>query len=99
MARSKPVVVGGQSQRPQELVLSPERPAKPLPEKKWSRERLYKLDRSSTQFLERLNKLLQDGEWIEGLKSLPENELMEPIDYLDNVRFISMLIKPCSPIS
>ena len=60
--------------------------------------RLYKLDRSSTQFPEQLNELLQDHEWVEGLKFLPEAQLVDLIGYLDDVRFISMLTKSCSPV-
>ena len=74
-----------------------EQPAKPLRDRERLRERLYKLDRSSIQFPEQLNELLQDDKWVEDLESLPEDELVELVDYLDNVRFISILTKPCSP--
>ena len=59
-------------------------------------KRLYELDRSSTQFLEPLDKLLQNEGWIKDLQRLSQHKLMEFIDYLDNVRFISMPYKPCS---
>ncbi|KAF9643100.1 kinase-like protein, partial [Thelephora ganbajun] len=48
-------------------------------------QRLYELDRSSTQFPEQLDKLLHDKEWIEDLKLLPEDELVELIGCLNNV--------------
>ena len=53
-------------------------------------QRLYELDRSPTQFPERLNELLQDGEWMEDIQRLSQHKLVELIDYLDNVRFISI---------
>ena len=59
-------------------------------------QRLYELDRSSAQFPERLDELLQDERWIKDLKRLSRHRLMGLIDYLDNVRFISMPSKPCS---
>ena len=82
---------------PQVPVPPMEQPVKPLRDNKRLRERLYKLDRSSIQFPEQLDELLQDHEWVEGAKSLPEDELVELIDYLDDVSFISMLTKLCSP--
>ena len=51
-------------------------------------QRLYELDRSSTRFPEQLNDLLHDEEWARQLKPLPEDELMELIGYLDDVRSI-----------
>ncbi|KAF9641912.1 kinase-like protein, partial [Thelephora ganbajun] len=48
-------------------------------------QRLYELDRSSTQFPEQLDKLLHDKEWIEDLKLLPEDELVELIGCLNDV--------------
>jgi len=51
--------------------------------------RLIQLDRTSTQFPEQLDKLLHDKEWVEGVQVLPEDELMEAIGYLDDVRLIS----------
>ena len=83
---------------PVPALLPPERPVKSLRERELLRERLYKLDRSSTRFPEQLDELLQNDEWAEDLESLPEDELMELIGHLDNVRFISMLTKSCSPI-
>jgi len=53
-------------------------------------QRLYELDGSSTRFPEQLDELLHDKEWVKGLELLPEGELMELVDYLDNVRSISM---------
>ena len=52
-------------------------------------QRLYELDKSSTQFPEQLDELLHDTEWVKCLELLPEGELMELIGYLDNVRPIS----------
>lgn len=51
-------------------------------------QRLNELDRSSTWFLDQLNKLLHDKKWVEDLKLLPEDELIEVIGNLDNVSFI-----------
>jgi len=52
-------------------------------------ERLYQLDRSSPQFPEQLNELLHDKEWVRKVQLLPEDELVELIGYLSDVRFIS----------
>ena len=49
-------------------------------------QRLYRLDRSSILFLEQLDELLHDRQWVEAVGSLPEGELDGPITYLDNVR-------------
>ena len=54
-----------------------------------SAQRLYELDRSSTQFPEQLNELLHDKEWEEQLELLPEGELAELTDYLDGVWLFS----------
>ena len=59
-------------------------------------QRLYKLDRSSAQFPERLDELLQDEGWMEDIQNLSRHRLMELIDYLDNVRLISTRTKSCS---
>jgi len=52
-------------------------------------QRLHQLDKSSTRFPEQLDKLLHDREWVKKVQLLPEDELMEVIGYLDDVRFIS----------
>jgi len=52
-------------------------------------QRLYGLDRSSTQFPEELDKLLHEKEWVEQVQLLPEDELVGVISYLDDVRLIS----------
>jgi len=52
-----------------------------------SSRRLYELDRSSPQFPDQLYLLLYDKEYVERLKELPEDELTELINCLDNVSF------------
>ena len=59
-------------------------------------QRLYELDRSSPRYPEQLNELLQEEEWVEQLRSLSEDGLVDLIDYLDSVSFISTPIKSCS---
>ena len=49
-------------------------------------QRLYRLDRSSILFLEQLDELLHDRQWVEAVRSLPKGELKGSITYLDNVR-------------
>lgn len=51
-----------------------------------SSQRLYELDKSSTRFPEQLNKLLHDREWVGYLQSLPEDELLEAMGYINDVR-------------
>ena len=58
-------------------------------------QRLFKLDGSSPQFPEQLGELLQYEEWAEHLQPLPEGELVELIDYLDSVSFISTPTEFC----
>ena len=58
-------------------------------------QRLYELDRSSPQFPEQLGELLQDEEWVEHLQPLSEGELVDLIDCLDSVSFISTPTKFC----
>ena len=60
-------------------------------------QRLYELDRSAPWFLEQLNELLHDEEWVYRLRLLPRGELAELIDYLDDVRCISTPTEPYSP--
>lgn len=55
--------------------------------------RLYALDRSSAQFPDQLYQLLEDKEYVECLQKLPEDELIQLIGYLDDVRFPLMLAK------
>jgi len=52
-----------------------------------SSRHLYELDRSSPQFQDQLFLLLCDKEYVERLKELPEDELMELINCLDDVSF------------
>ena len=59
-------------------------------------QRLYELDRSSAQFPERLDELLQDEGWVKDIQRLSQRKLVELIDYLDNVRLTSMPSKSCS---
>ena len=59
-------------------------------------QRLYELDRSSAQFPERLDELLRDERWMRDIQRLSRHKLVEFIDYLDNVRLISMASKSCS---
>ena len=59
-------------------------------------QRLYELDKLSTQFPEQLNELLKDKEWVGLLQLLPEAELVELVGYLNNVRFNPIPIKPYS---
>ena len=59
-------------------------------------QRLYELDRSSAQFPERLDELLRDERWMGDIQRLSRHKLVELIDYLDNVRLISMASKSYS---
>jgi len=52
-----------------------------------SLQRLHDLDRSSAQFPEQLDKLLHDKEYVDGLLGLPEPELNELVNHLNNVGF------------
>ena len=81
--------------------VQPEKPEpldEPLREEDEERltQRLYELDRSSAQFPERLDELLRDEGWMKDLQRLSQHKLVELIDYLDNVRFISMPTESCS---
>ena len=58
--------------------------------------RLYELDRSSAQFPERLDKLLQDEGWMKDIQRLSRHRLVELTDHLDNVRLISTPTKSYS---
>ena len=51
-----------------------------------SLQRLYDLDRWSTQFPGQLDELLHDSKYVDGFQKLPEGELVELIDYLNSVR-------------
>ena len=55
-----------------------------------SPRRLYELDRTSTQFPDRLYQLLHDKERVECLQKLPKDELVQLIDYLDDVTLLLM---------
>ena len=50
-----------------------------------STHRPYGLDVSSPAFLEQLDILRHDKEWIDQLKTLPEGDFVELIGYLNNV--------------
>ena len=58
-----------------------------------SPRRLYELDRSSAQFPDRLYQLLHDKEHVECLQKLPEDEVVQLIDYLNDVRVSLMSVK------
>lgn len=47
-------------------------------------QRLCDLNESST---DQLDELLRDGEYVDGLLRLPEPELVQVVNHLDNVRF------------
>ena len=55
-----------------------------------STQRLYELDRSLADFPERLDELLHDKQWMGDLKLRPKDELQKLIDYLNNVKAISL---------
>ena len=55
-----------------------------------STQRLYELDKLSTDFPKRLDELLHDKQWVGDLKLLPKDELQKLIDYLNNVKAISL---------
>lgn len=48
---------------------------------------LYGLDRSLVQFPDQLNQFFHDGNHVECIQALPESELAELLDYLNDVRF------------
>jgi len=52
-----------------------------------SLQRLVDLDRSSVQFSDQLDKLLHDKEYVAELLRLPDPELTQLVDYLNNVGF------------
>ena len=47
-------------------------------------QRLYQLDRT---FAAELDELLHDEGYVDGLLRLPKNELIEFVNYLNDVRF------------
>ena len=51
-----------------------------------SLHRLYDLDGSSAQFSDELDRLLHEKEYVDGFQKLPEGELIQLVDYLNNVR-------------
>jgi len=63
--------------------------------------RLYELDRSSAQFPDQLDQLLHDKEHMECFQNLPEDELAELVNYLNDVRFTlrSRNVADCCPQS
>ena len=52
--------------------------------------RLYELDRSSNQFPDQLYQLLHDKEYVECLQQLPDAELVQLMDHLDDVGFYQL---------
>jgi len=50
-----------------------------------SLQRLFDLDRSSAQFPDQLDKLLHDKEYVAELLELPDSELIQLVDRLNNV--------------
>lgn len=51
-----------------------------------SLHRLYDLDGSSAQSSDELDRLLHEKEYVDGFQKLPEGELIQLVDYLNNVR-------------
>lgn len=49
-----------------------------------SLQRLYDLDRS---YPDQLNQLLHDKQYVDGLRELPERELFQLVDHLNDVGF------------
>ena len=86
------------STRPPEQPDEPEPFYKPLRKKDEKRltQRLYELDRSSAQFPERLDELLQDEGWMKDIQRLSRHRLVELTDHLGNVRLISTPTKSYS---
>lgn len=56
-----------------------------------SPQRLYDLDMSSTQFSDQLDELLHDKEYVYGLRTLSEIELVQLVDHMYDVRFSSVI--------
>ena len=52
-----------------------------------SPQRLYDLNRSSTQFSYQLDKLLHEKGYVDELQKLPEGELVRLVNYLNIVRY------------
>lgn len=52
-----------------------------------SLQRLYDLDKSSARFSDQLDELLRDKEYLGGLRGLPELELVQLVNHLNDVRF------------
>ena len=52
-----------------------------------SLQRLHDLDKP---FSDRLDELLRDVEYVNGLRKLPEQELIQIVNHLDNVGFTSV---------
>jgi hypothetical protein len=48
----------------------------------------YGLDRSSAQFPDQLDRFLHDENHVKYFQNLPENELAELLEYLNDVRFL-----------
>ena len=61
-------------------------PEKVIVSQTTSSQRLYDLDKSLSP---ELDKLLRDKEYIDGLLDLPENELIQLVNYLNDVGFPS----------
>lgn len=56
-----------------------------------SLQRLYGLDRSSTRFSDQLDELLHNEGYISELRGLPEIELVQLVDHLNDVGFTTLI--------
>ena len=56
-----------------------------------SLQRLYGLDRSSTQFSDQLDELLHDKGYLDELRGLPEIELVQLVDHVNDVGFATVI--------
>jgi len=64
-----------------------------------SLRRLFDLDRSSAQFSDQLDELLHDKDYVTGLLGLPDPELIQLVDHLNNVGFPFVDGSPANPIT
>jgi len=58
-----------------------------------SPRRLFELDMSSNQFPDQLYQLLNDKEYVECLQQLPDDELAQLVNHLDDVGFYQLPAK------
>ena len=63
--------------------LQPQRPDQTRPA-----QYLHQLDRSSARFPEQLDELLHDEGWVEQVQLLPMDELVEVVEYINDVRLV-----------